>query len=61
MKGKENTMVVWCRYLKNPSLGITVWHHSAKSRDANQWPSDGFFYPHLTPMTDIYMDGWMDR
>ena len=44
-------MVVWCGY-KNPSLGITVLHHSAKTRDDKQWPSDRFFYPHLTPMKD---------
>ena len=25
-----------------------------QSRDAKQWPSDGFFYPHLTPMKDSY-------
>ena len=25
-----------------------------KARDAKQWPSEGFFYPHLTPMKDSY-------
>ena len=35
MQEKESIMVVWCRW-KNPSLGITVWHHLAKPRDAKQ-------------------------
>ena len=35
MQEKESSMVVWCGY-KNPSLGISVLHHSAKPRDTNQ-------------------------
>ena len=54
MQEKESVMVVWCRK-KNPSLGITVWHHSAKPRDAKQCPSDGFFYPHLTLVKDSFI------
>ena len=42
------------RIEKNPSLGITLWHRSAKPRDAKQWPSDGYYYPHTTPMKDSY-------
>ena len=26
----------------------------AEPRDAKQWPLDGFFYPHLTPMKGSY-------
>ena len=51
---KESIMVVQYGQ-KNPSLEITVWHHSAQPRDAKQWPSDIFFYPHLTPMKDSYI------
>ena len=38
----------------NSSLRITIWHHSTKSCDAKQWPSDRFFYPHLIPMKDSH-------
>ena len=41
--------------IENLSLGITVWHHKAQPGDAKQWPSDGFFYPHLTLMKDSYI------
>ena len=41
-------------WLEKSFLGITVWHHSAQPCDAKQWPSDGFFHPHLTPMEDSY-------
>ena len=34
---------------KNPSLVVTVWHHSA-SLDSD--PREGYFYLHLTPMID---------
>ena len=54
MQEKESTMVVWCGQ-KNPSLEITVWHHSAKPHDAKQGPSDVLFYPHLTSMKDSYI------
>ena len=50
---KESIMVVRCGQ-KNPSLGITVWHHPAKPCESKQWPSDGFFYPDLPPMKDSY-------
>ena len=30
------------------------WLFGAKPRDAKQWPSGGFFYPHLTLMKDSY-------
>ena len=52
MQEKESIMAVWCRQ-KILSLGITVWHHSAKPHDAKQWPLDGIFYPHLTPTWKI--------
>ena len=35
MQEKESIMVVWC-VSTNPPLGITVWHHLAKPRDAKQ-------------------------
>ena len=35
MQEKESIMVVWCGY-KNPSLWITVRHHSAQTCDAKQ-------------------------
>ena len=53
MREKESIIIVWCGQ-KNPSLGITVKHHAAQPRDAKQWPSDGLFYPHLSPMKDSY-------
>ena len=53
MQEKGSIMVVRC-WEKNPSLGITVWHHSAKPCDAKQCPSDRFSYPHLTLMKDSY-------
>ena len=33
------------------SLGTASW---CQPSDAKQWPSGGFFYPHLTPMKDSY-------
>ena len=44
-------MAVWCRQ-KNPSLGITISHHSAKPCDAKQWPSEEFL---SEPYTQILM------
>ena len=35
MQEKESVIVAW-HGQKRPSLGITVWHHSAKSCDAKQ-------------------------
>ena len=42
------------RIEKNPSLGITVCHHSASLVMPNGDPRDGFFYPTLTLMIDSY-------
>ena len=39
---------------KNPSLGITVWHHSASLVMSDSNPRDRFFYLPLTPMIDSY-------
>ena len=39
---------------KNPSLGITVCHHSASLMMPNGDPRDRFFYPTLTLMIDSY-------
>ena len=39
---------------KNPSLGITVWHHSASLVMPISDPRDRFFYPYHTPMKDTY-------
>ena len=39
---------------KNPSLGMTVCHHSASLVLRNGDPLDGFFYPTLTLMIDSY-------
>ena len=39
---------------KNPSLGITVCHHSASLVMPNGDPRDGFFYPTRTFMIDSY-------
>ena len=49
MQEIESNMSILCRW-KVPTLGITVWHNSAKPRDAKQNPRDGIFYPYLTPM-----------
>ena len=38
--------------LKNPSLEITVCHHSASLMMQNGDPRGGFFYPTLTLMID---------
>ena len=40
---------------KNPSLGITICHHSASLVMPNGDPRDGFFYPTLTLMIDFYV------
>ena len=40
--------------IENPSLGITVCHHSASFKMPNGDPVDGFFYPTLTLMIDSY-------
>ena len=39
---------------KNPSLGITICHHSASLVMPNDDPRDGFFYPTLTLRIDSY-------
>ena len=51
MKGaqeKESVMGVRGR-LKNPSLDITVWHHSASLVMPDSDPRGGFFYLPLDP------------
>ena len=40
---------------KNPSLGITVCHHSASLVMPNGDPRDGCFYPTLTLMMDSFI------
>ena len=40
---------------KNPSLAITVCHHSASLVMPIGDPRDGFFYPTLTLMIDPYI------
>ena len=49
MKEKVSIMGVWCGQ-KNPSLGITVRHHSASLVMPISDPHDRFFYPHHIPM-----------
>ena len=39
----------------------SLWHHSAKPCDAKQWPSDRFFYLHLTHMKDSYILAYQVR
>ena len=53
MQEKVSNMSVWCRQ-RNPSLGITVRHHSASLVMPISDPRDRFFYPHRTPMKDTY-------
>ena len=50
---KESVMGVRGKQ-KNPSLVITVWHHSASLVMPDSEPRDGFFYLPLTPMIDPY-------
>ena len=40
--------------MKNPSLAITVYHHSASLAMPIGDPRDGFFYPTRTLMMDSY-------
>ena len=40
--------------MENPSLGITVCHHSAILVMPNGDPRDGFFYPTLRHMINSY-------
>ena len=40
---------------KNPSLGITVRHHSASLVMPISDPRDRLFYPRHTPMKDTYI------
>ena len=40
---------------KNPSLGLSVCHHSASLMIPNGDPRDGFTYPTLTLMVDYYI------
>ena len=42
--------------IENPSLVITVCHHSASLVMPVNDPQDGFFYPSLTLMIDSYKD-----
>ena len=42
------------RNLKDPSLGITVCHHSALLVMPKSYPRDGLFDPILTLMIDSY-------
>ena len=44
---------------KNPSLVITVWHHSASLVMPNSDPRDRYFYPTLTLMIDSYNPKWI--
>ena len=45
--GITRSRMPWYVRKKNPSLGITVWHHSAI-------PRDGIFYPTLTRIMDSF-------
>ena len=54
MQEKEVIMGVPGRE-KNPSLGITVWHHSASLVMPNSDPRNGIFHLPLTPMIDPYI------
>ena len=40
---------------KNPSVAITVCHHSASLAIPNHDPQEGFFYPTLILMIDSYI------
>ena len=51
MQEKVSIMSVWYGQ-KNPSLEITVWHHSASLVMPINDPRDRFFYPYHTPMKD---------
>ena len=53
MQEKVSIMGVWCGQ-KNPSLGITVRHHSASLVMPISDPRDRFFNPHHAPMKDTY-------
>ena len=48
----------WYASKKNPSLVITVCHHSASLVMPIGDPRDGFFYPTLTLMMDTYILSW---
>ena len=54
MQEKESIMAVRCK-LKIPSLGITVWHHSASLVMPNSYPHDGIFSQHLMTSKDSYI------
>ena len=54
MQEKESIMGVRGRQ-NNPSLGNTVWHHSASLVMPDSNPRDGFFCLPLTPMIDSYI------
>ena len=51
---KESIIRVRVGYI-NPSLKITVCHHSASLVMSNGDPRDGFFYPTLTLMIYSYI------
>ena len=53
MQEKESIMGVRERQ-KNPSLAITVWHHSASLMMPESDHRDRFFYLSLTLMIDSY-------
>ena len=53
MQEKESIMGVRGRE-KNPSLGITVWHHEANLVMPDCYPRGGFFYLSLTAMINSY-------
>ena len=53
VQGKESTMGVRGKQ-KNPSLAVTVWHHSASLVMPDSDARNGFFYIPLTPMIDSY-------
>ena len=52
---KTNPLLILCEDgQKNPSLAITICHHSASLMMPIGDPLDGFFYPTLTLMMDSY-------
>ena len=52
---KKNPLFLRGWDIKNPSLGITVWHHSASLMMPNGDPRDIFFYHTFTLMMDSYI------
>ena len=52
---QEKASIICVRMRENPSLVITVCHHSASLVMPNGDPRDGYFYPILKLMMDSSM------